>query len=170
MTATTPAPVPPPADAPSTKSPTAVPSPSLTKPVVFGVAGAGVGLVLGLVLGVAVIPTLGSLVGEVVSATQPGEITTAVETCGVESDQFIDVGDEGRSISMQSLGKESAGAAIDDIYCVLNELDTPDSVISRIGSTRALDGRQSGDWPGFSASWGYHPDNGLDIVIDVVRE
>jgi hypothetical protein len=31
--------------------------------------------------------------------------------------------------------------------------------------TRALDGRQSETWEDFSASWTYHPDNGLDVLI-----
>jgi hypothetical protein len=46
----------------------------------------------------------------------------------------------------------------------------PDSIDSRIGSKRALDGRQTATWDGFSASWGYHPDSGLDIVIDLLQK
>ena len=74
------------------------------------------------------------------------------------------------SLSMQSLGEESSGAEFGDVFCMLNELDIPDSVLNRIDSTRALDGRQTADWDGFRASWGYHPDNGLDIVIEFERE
>ena len=33
------------------------------------------------------------------------------------------------------------------------------------GSTRALDGRQSATWAQFEASWTYHPDDGLDVLV-----
>ncbi|GAA1217793.1 hypothetical protein [Rhodoglobus aureus] len=152
-----------------TNEPASPQASSLVKPVAFGLVGAGIGLTLGLVLGLAVIPTIGNLAGGVISAAQPSPITTAVETCGVETNQWIDVGDAGQSLSMQSLGEESSGAEFEDVFCVLDELNTPDSALSLIRNTRALDGRQSADWNGFSASWGYHPDDGLDIVIDVAR-
>lgn len=54
--------------------------------------------------------------------------------------------------------------------CVLFELKIPDSVVSRIDSTRALDGRQDAKWENYSASWGYHPDSGLDIVVEISDE
>jgi hypothetical protein len=118
----------------------------------------------------AIIPTIGNVAGGIVAAAKPSPIVAAVETCGVETNRWIDVGDEGMSLSMQSLGEESSGAEFEDVFCMLDELDTPDSVLNRINTTRALDGRQTADWDGFSASWGYHPDNGLDIVIDFERE
>ena len=148
----------------------AIPTTSRNNALAFGLVGVGIGLTLGLVIGLAIIPTIGNVAGGIVAATQPSPIVAAVETCGVETNRWIDVGDEGMSLSMQSLGEESSGAEFEDVFCMLDELDTPDSVLNRINSTRALDGRQTADWDGFSASWGYHPDNGLDIVIDFERE
>ena len=144
--------------------------PSQSKSLVFGLSGLGIGLVAGLILGLAVIPAIGHLAGSVIVAVRPGPITAAVEACEVEDNRWISIGDKGQSLSMDSFGEESDGADFTDIFCVLDELDTPDSVIKRINSTRALDGRQSADWDGLSASWGYHPDNGLDIVIEVERD
>lgn len=139
-------------------------------PIVFGLAGLAIGLTLGLVSGLAIIPAIGNLAGGALSAAQPGPITSAVENCNVESNPWITIGDEGQSLSMNSLGEESDGAEFDDVFCVLDALNTPDSVLNRMNTTRALDGRQSADWDTFSASWGYHPDNGLDVVIDVAGE
>ena len=34
---------------------------------------------------------------------------------------------------------------------------------------RALDGRQTGTWDDFEASWGYHPDDGINLVIEEVK-
>ncbi|KGJ82784.1 hypothetical protein GY21_00025 [Cryobacterium roopkundense] len=94
-------------------------------------------------------------------------MTDATQACEVETDPFIELGDEGQSLSMQTDGEESPGADVADVVCVLGELEIPDSVLTRISSTRALDGRQTATWSDYSASWGYHPDNGLDIVIEL---
>jgi len=48
---------------------------------------------------------------------------------------------------------------------VLNELDAPDYVLSQVESTNSLMGRQSADWGDLTASWSYHPDNGLQMTI-----
>lgn len=34
----------------------------------------------------------------------------------------------------------------------------------------ALEGRQDAEWDNYSASWGYHPDSGLDIVVEINDE
>jgi hypothetical protein len=52
------------------------------------------------------------------------------------------------------------------MVCVLQGLEASDSVIARMDNTRALDGRQTGTWGDFEASWGYHPDDGLNLVIE----
>src|SRR5690625_485293 len=57
-------------------------------------------------------------------------------------------------------------ASTDDVRCVLTELEAPSATWVKIGNTRALDGRQEDDWPGFKASWTYHPDSGLNILIE----
>lgn len=124
-------------------------------------AFAGLGLGAGLVIGL--------LLGQLEFPQSSDAITTAVQTCDVESRLGINIGDEGQSISMQSEGMESAGAPYSEIVCVLTELETTDSVLARIDGTRALDGRLTGQWGEFSASWGYHPDNGLDIVVEVLE-
>lgn len=136
-----------------------------TRHLAFGVAGLGIGLLVGLVIGLVVVPVAGSL-GEVLA---PSRIPGALEGCDVENDPWITAGDNGDSLSLQSAGDEAAGADLGDIFCVLDELDVPDSVLTRMSSTRALDGRQTGEWDEFSASWGYHPDNGLDVVIETVQ-
>lgn len=127
--------------------------------LVFAAGGLGLGLVAGLLLGQIEFPSAsGSAIAE------------AVESCGASASAGISMLDEGRSISMKTSGAESGGAEYADVVCVLESLEMPQSVISRMGSTRALDGRQNGEWDRFSASWGYHPDNGLDIVVEVIDQ
>jgi hypothetical protein len=133
-----------------------------TRHLAFGVAGIGIGLVVGILIGALARP----LFTAVTAAVTPSPITKAVETCDVADNRWIVVGDDGDSVSLQTEGDETSGADLADVVCVLAELDVPDSVITRMDSTRALDGRQTGEWDDLSASWSYHPSNGLDIVIE----
>jgi hypothetical protein len=48
---------------------------------------------------------------------------------------------------------------------VLLALRAPSFVVTEIDNTRALDGMQRDHWRKFKASWTYHPDDGLNIVI-----
>jgi hypothetical protein len=137
-----------------------------TRELRLGAAGIGLGVVVG-VLGTLGIGLLTSNISRL-AATTP--MTDAATACHVTGNASITVGDKGQSISMKSAGAKSAGAKVTDLACVFTQLEAPDSMISRIDSTRALDGRQTATWKNYSASWGYHPDNGLDIVIEVVAK
>lgn len=133
------------------------------KPVVVGAAGLAAGVLIGLALGLFVIPTL----GDSPATDELSPIVLAADACGTDRVSGITLGDDGRSITMDSEGEESSGASLDDVACVLRELDVPDSVISKFDSTRALDGGQQATWDDLDASWTYHPDDGLDIVIEL---
>jgi hypothetical protein len=154
------------AAAPTVAEAPSIPAPLPASPPAFSpreIKIAAIGLVVGVVGSLLVT----SVAGGLGSIALGSPMTDAAATCEVETNLWITVGDEGRSISMQSEGEEAVGADFEDLACVLLELETPDSVITRIDNTRALDGRQTGTWEDFSASWGYHPDNGLDIVIEM---
>ena len=94
-------------------------------------------------------------------------LVAAVDTCGVEGKAGFDLGDEGYTLSVDAKGDdESRGAKIDDVACILFALDVSDAIVSRIDSTRALDGTQDGEWDQFRATWSYHPDSGLNLIIE----
>jgi len=95
----------------------------------------------------------------------------AVEACELDdSAEYISVEDDGESLIMASEGTEYYGAPIEDIACVLYELDVPSSIVNRFETTRALDGTQTGTWDDFEATWNYHPDSGANITITVVDD
>ncbi|MGC4808508.1 hypothetical protein [Micromonospora sp. DT233] len=75
------------------------------------------------------------------------------------------VGDGGKSLILDGGGEEDSGLTSMDIRCVLEELKTPDHVVSEMSSTRALDGKQAAQWGKIRASWTYHPDQGLDLIL-----
>lgn len=108
------------------------------------------------------------------SPSAPTEVPSAIETAQANCEQQVAVGnswamqppgellDGGEAISLSSdFGEDT----IDGIVCIFAELDLPDSIIARMDRTRALDGMQEAQWPGFAASWTYHPDDGLNVII-----
>lgn len=123
--------------------------------LVWGILGGGIALVVILV----------ALFGP---ASSP--IPAAVEACGLEFSSYASVGDGGDSVVLDMEGEEDIfGLGYYDVMCVLGELDLPDSAESLMLSTSALDGRQTADWDNLSASWTYHPDEGLDVIVTVNR-
>lgn len=97
-------------------------------------------------------------------------IESATELCGLQGAPGFKVGDGGNTLSIDGKGEyDATGAGISDIACVLTAVYVSYDIISRLDSTRALDGRQEGSWDGYMATWGYHPDSGLDLVIEIQR-
>jgi hypothetical protein len=76
------------------------------------------------------------------------------------------VGDEGQSLSLTATGFTSTGLSFKQFNCILAQLDATDAVMAKIGDTRALDGRQEASWGDLEASWTYHPDDGVSMVIE----
>ena len=93
-------------------------------------------------------------------ATSP--LADASKTCTTGT-----LGDDNHTLIIDMAGEEpgSGTATIDDINCVMDELEVPQSVRAQMGSTRALDGMQSATWSTYKATWTYHPNNGLDVII-----
>ena len=89
----------------------------------------------------------------------------AKEKCGTTFGNDVELGDEGRTLTLHGDGKESSGLSFDKLECYWAELKMPDSVKAEALATRALDGRQSGDWDDIHASWSYHPDSGMQMVF-----
>ena len=56
--------------------------------------------------------------------------------------------------------------AADAIEEVNEELGFSDSVYQRMLETRALDGRQTAESDHYTASWTYHPDDGLEVMYE----
>lgn len=52
-----------------------------------------------------------------------------------------------------------------EIQSVLEALELPESVLNRMGQTRAMDGIQSYNTDDLEITWTYHPDKGLEVVF-----
>lgn len=75
-----------------------------------------------------------------------------------DSDTTLVLDLSGRAANSGPVGQAS-------FECYLRELKTPTYVIEQIGNTRAMDGQMKATWAGLEASWTYHPDQGLNLVI-----
>lgn len=53
------------------------------------------------------------------------------------------------------------------IVNVTSALGLPESILTRMSATRALDGTQTYDGDEIMVQWTYHPDNGLDVIYSL---
>ena len=105
----------------------------------------------------------------IIRATQEAmtpRLEKAADACNLMT--LLIVGDEGKTLTLTTAGKSGKSASytdIEDVACVLTELEVPSYVTSHIDSTRALDGQQTDEWDGISARWTFHPESGLHMVL-----
>lgn len=127
------------------------------------VAGA-IGIVLG-VGGTLGVQAATSSIGNAVAAGQKDtRLHDAPRECMAVTG--ITEGDDGKSLTIDAKGKEDlSGTPWDKQQCILEFLKAPSSVMSHIGQTTAMDGRQTESWDGITVEWSYHPDRGADMVI-----
>ena len=76
---------------------------------------------------------------------------------------YITVEDEGQTLLVQG-GDQFSTPAVG--FCVLDALDAPASTTSKIEGTTAMMGRQTDEFDGYEITWSYHPDTGLDMIIE----
>ncbi len=91
------------------------------------------------------------------------------EDLGITSSS-IELVDDGRTIIVDGEGDEQSGAPMEAIASLVTALEMPTSIVTKIENTRALDGTQSDSWDGIEVSWSYHPDTGIDMVLELTEE
>jgi len=73
---------------------------------------------------------------------------------------IVEVSEDGRTMEI------TAVFGVEAVEVILDRLDAPSAVLAKMHRTRALDGTQEHTWGDFTASWTYHPDDGLNVVIE----
>ena len=124
--------------------------------------------VLGVVAGIA-LPVAGSSTGGVEYSGSPSPtsvpLADAYDQCNV-ADSGGEIADERTTLILDTQGEDDVtGVDYTAVLCVLSQLNTPERITQTMNSTRALDGRVTDSWDSFTASWSYHPDTGLDLVV-----
>jgi len=111
---------------------------------------------------------------EIESSASPAPEADSADDEDDEEDPFADlfegvvsVEDGGQTliINTKSQDDDALGMTSLSLDCVYERLEIPMHITERIGATRSLDGRQDGEWDGFTASWSYHPDSGANMII-----
>jgi len=152
-------------------------------PLVVGAAGAVAGLIVGVGLfGV------GSALSDVAEtrrqdaqrataeaaaardrAARSTLLSNAVASCGLDSSD-AEIGDEGLTLDLENRGQDDyAGVSSADLWCFVEEMKTPSSIVSHKEQTTSMDGRQVEEFDGIEVSWSYHPDRGMDSIWTVAR-
>lgn len=100
-----------------------------------------------------------------------GFFESAVDSCSSEGEiAGVDYGSDYMTIDVQ--GEEDFfGASYLDYFCLVAAVEVSPIVEDRMGTTRALDGTQTGDWEILNgdatvlAEWRYHPDSGPALTM-----
>lgn len=53
-------------------------------------------------------------------------------------------------------------------FCLLDKLDAPASTMGKVEGTTAMMGRLTDTFDDYELTWSYHPDSGLDMIIETV--
>ena len=116
-----------------------------------------------------------------ITATAGGKTDTVKVTCKSGPDfksvfdkycssTYASVGSDGSYLSIDTnpydIDEYVASGSIQALRDVNDALGLPDYILDDMGSTTALMGRQSEDFPdlGITVSWSYHPDSGLEVT------
>jgi len=99
-------------------------------------------------------------------------LPAAHEHCEEEISRYAGtLHDDGRSLSVRGYGQDDEvglqNASIASTLCVLDALDAPSSVLSRMETTRALDGTQDATADGMVYRWSYHPNSGMNFMVEL---
>lgn len=130
--------------------------------------GFAIGAVTGFVIGLSVTDGSETLSDAQDRGLNQENINQAVETCGIDPDGYT-VLDDGSAIELDTEGEDFLDSGTSNVvayYCMLNELSVPEVTQQKMGRTRALDGTQSDTWDSLQASWSYHPDTGVNVLIE----
>jgi hypothetical protein len=116
-----------------------------------------------------------AVIGAAAVALSPGGDDSAAPTANLlqQTQKLCDApasgtrleGDGARLLVDSTGTDDKSGLSLTSLECVLDEARVPESVKEKMFSTRPSDGRQESTWPGFTASWTYGPDEGLDLTI-----
>lgn len=103
---------------------------------------------------------------EALSQALRGPLDVAFEECAFDDAEGATLADEGKTLILDTKGEDDFfGLDYIEAICVYDALEVPSRVINQIGATRALDGRVTDSWDVFTATWSYHPNSGLDLMI-----
>ena len=102
------------------------------------------------------------------AASKAGAFEAAQQACD-PAHRGISIADGGTTMIVDGAGSaDTGGLSVDDLECVIELVRMPQAVKAHMMATRALDGRQEDSWTGFTASWSYQADDGIEVIVRAV--
>jgi hypothetical protein len=106
----------------------------------------------------------------VASMKSDTRLKDSMANCDVTDASGFTLAEDNQSLVFDGAGKESYfGGDFSDLVCVLNDLNAPSTIESRMLSTNSLMGVQNAEFDGIAVSWSYHPNNGLDANMEIQK-
>ena len=92
--------------------------------------------------------------------------------CKGSKTEYAKLGYDGMSLTVDTSPNDTEYSKYEDdaiaaIQGINLYLGLPASLLEKMASTRALDGTQSQNCGTYTATWNYHPDNGLKVIYEV---
>jgi hypothetical protein len=134
---------------PAAYFPSATPPPKKRTGLIIGASAAAITIIIILIIAV---------------GAQQSPFPAALDSCAVDT-TYATLGDSDNTLVIDMEGEAEFGMTYDDVSCILDALNIPDSTLERMGQTSSLDGSVEDSWDGISASWTYHPDRGMDVIL-----
>ncbi|MEU7905188.1 hypothetical protein [Actinoplanes sp. NPDC049118] len=102
---------------------------------------------------------------EPVAAGEQDPLLVAVAKCDPVK-RATKFADRNRKLIVDGAGTKSKdGLSESAMTCILDTLQVPGALSSRMYSTVAADGELQGDWPGFTVAWTHDEAEGLDLTV-----
>lgn len=92
------------------------------------------------------------------------EFSNAASACSIALRHF-ELSDDNDTVVFKSVTKPNYATG-EQIMCFLRELDAPASMESKLEQTRSLDGTREESWRDLEAEWTFHPDAGLNLIVE----
>lgn len=94
------------------------------------------------------------------------KLAHSLDACSVSS-PYARLASDNTTLTLVAYGEGANGLSQTDFRCILDQIDTPSSVRERMLITRAVDGTQDDVWGTYRATWTYHPEDGLNVVLAI---
>lgn len=101
------------------------------------------------------------------SGSTEGAFESAMEACGVGEDPSdVRIDDGGSELRINNQGDaDNSGIPLDDVWCLLEQLEVTEEIVNRMVQTTGSDGEQQGAWGEYTVTWTYFPPRGLDVFV-----
>ncbi|MBT2588276.1 hypothetical protein [Arthrobacter sp. ISL-95] len=94
------------------------------------------------------------------------KLTDAVSGCGLDGAHGVELTADGKKLSIDSKGpRETSGAAMTDVQCVLNALEVPKDIKSMMKLTTSTAEPTDAAWKDLGFAWNYSPENHFRLAI-----